>query len=163
MHKKESFFNDDGEEVFSRTIHYKGRFSEKGYSLYAHGKTISRRIGYDFPVGMTKVEIANMDLLAAHLMPTSNIIGYKAKRPMTLKEIGKVIGAEERQAYRFIKRMMGMEIVAKVDDTYIINPLYFFNGKTITDELYWLFCGSVDKHLSPWVRDMYVKRRDKGV
>lgn len=161
MYKKESFYNADGEEVYSKTTQFKGRFRDEGYMMYAHGQTISRRTSLKFPGAMTKIDIANLDLLAAHLLPITNVIGYRTKKgnqPMSVEQMGKVIGVQQRQAYRFIKRMIDMRMIAKDGEQHVINPLYFLNGRIITDRLYWLFEDSLKDHLNEWVQKAYRER-----
>jgi hypothetical protein len=164
MHKEESYYNENGEKVFSRTTRFTGRFHEdKGYSFYAHGKSVCSRV-MDYPSSLSKSDLGNLLLLSHHLLPHSNVIGYrgnKGKKAMGVEQIGEVIGLQGRQAQRFLKKMMDSDVIAKRGMEYVMNPLYFLNGKTIEDELYWLFQAQLDTHLSAWVRDTYRKRRDK--
>lgn len=165
MHKEEAFYNSNGEKVFSRTTRFTGRFhEEKGYSLYAHGKSICSRT-IDFPPGMNKTDIANMVLLSKHLLPETNVLGYrnsKGKQPMALDRIAVTIQTGERQTQRFIKKMMDLGLMKRNGQEYVVNPLYFLNGKMISDSLYWLFQEELDLHLTAWVRDTYRKRKEGG-
>ncbi len=164
MYKKESFFNSEGEEVYSKTTQFKGRFRDDGYMMYAHGQTISRRTSLKLPEGMTKIDMANLDLLSVHLLPNTNVIGYRTKKgntPMTIEQMGEVIGVQQRQAYRFIKRMIDMRMMAKDGEQHVINPLYFLNGRIITDRLYWLFDEPLNEHLTDWVKKTY-RERERG-
>lgn len=162
LYKKVSIYNTDGEEVHAHTSEFKGRFRENGYLMYAHGQTISRRTNLKFPESMTKIDMANMDLLSAHLLPNLNVIGYRTKKgnePMTAKQIGKVIGIEERQTRRFIKKMIEVRMMAKDGEQYVVNPLYFLNGKVITDYMYWLFEDHLNEYMTEWVRKTYRERK----
>lgn len=172
MHKEEAYYNNDGEKMFSRSVHFTGRFhDDKGYSLYAYGNTINSRKKTPFPSDMTKTEIANMVLLSRHLALNSNELVYKSKDkyvPMKRKHIGKAIDLEERQAYRFISKMLKLKMIAKVDvpimggteERYLMNPIYFLNGKHIGDFLYWTFQEQLDKEIPIWAREQYRKRKD---
>jgi hypothetical protein len=122
---------------------------------------------------MSKGDLANCYLLAEHLLLNTNTLGYRTKngnKPMNLARIGEVVGIQERQAYRFFKRMEALRMIAKVDapimggtqTEYIMNPLYFFNGKTIGDFLYWAFNDQLDEHLSQWIRKEYARRREEN-
>lgn len=169
MHKEESYYNTNGEKVFSRTTRFTGRFHEdRGYLLYVHGQTISSRI-IDFPQVMSKIDIANLSILSRHLQPNTNVLAYrgnKGKLPMDIDRIAKVLNVEERQTKRFIKKMMElhmMKVTIIGDETrYIINPLYFHNGKSINDSLYWLFQEQLDVHLPKWAIEKYRKRKEGG-
>lgn len=160
LYKQIRYINDDGETVYKQDVRFKGRFHDnKGYTLYAHGKTVHGR-DIPFPDDLTPLEIGYLTILSRHLLVDSNIIGKKTKRgtkPYTINEIGDLLGI--RSIYRFMKRMIDMKMIAKDGKHYIINPLYFLKGKTISDELYWLFNESIDHHLSQWIRDMYIKRK----
>ncbi len=175
MYKEEAYYTNDGERVTTKTTHFTSRFhDEKGYALYAYGNTISSRISVSFPEGMSKTDIANMVLLAKKLQPFTNVLGYrgnKGYKAMDIKQMGKAIGLQERQAYRFIKRMTDIGMVARSvtpvlgghEVQYIVNPLYFMNGKTISDSLYKIFQDQLDKQLPAWVKETYRKRTGTSV
>lgn len=170
MYKEEAYYTNDGERVISRTSHFTGRFNDdKGYSLYAYGNTISSRISVSFPESMSKTDIANMMLLSKKLLPNINVVGYKGSKgmkPMNIVQMGEVIGLKERQAYRFIKKMVSVGMMARSvtpilgghEIQYIVNPLFFLNGKTISDHLYGLFKEHLNEHLPQWVQEKYRTR-----
>lgn len=166
MIKKLSLYTRDGEELFSRVTEFKGRFHEGGYSVYAHGNTINGRKSASFPKGISKLDLANMLLLSRHLQLNSNVLVYRTSKgyqPMDLARMGRIVGVQERQAYRFYKRMeaAGMMVKTKRPTQYVINPVYFLNGKTITDELYWIFNDQLKEQLPKWVQDEYKKRKEQ--
>lgn len=175
MYKEEAFYSRNGEKVRSRITEFVGRFHEtKGYSLYAYGNTISGRKSVKFPSALTKNELGNMVLLSRHLAMYSNALVYKSKDkyiPMKRKHIGKVIGLEERQASRFLSKMQKMKMIVKSDvpimggteEQYLLNPLYFLNGKHINDHLYWTFQEQLDEILPKWVKEQYRERKDGGL
>ena len=175
MYKEEAVYNSDGEKVRSKITQFTGRFhEEKGYSLYAYGNTISGRKSVHFPKDMSKSEIANLALLSRHLSFGTNALVYKSKDkyiPMGRKQIGTVITLGERQNARFLKRMEALGIIKKVDapimggteERYIMNPLYYLNGKHISDYLYWTFQEHFERTLPAWVNEEYRKRKGGGV
>lgn len=174
MYRELAYYNNDGEKIWGKTIQFKGRFNEdRGYSLYAHGKTINSRKTVDFPSDMNKLQIANMMLLSKHLQVDTNVLVYRTNKgdaPMTVKHISSIIGTQDRQTRRFIGKMIQLQLMSRqVVKTmernkihkaihYVINPMYFMNGKTISPNLYEIFRGSMDKHLPSWVVDKYQKR-----
>lgn len=175
MYKEEAFYNHNGERVSSKVTQFTGRFhDDKGYSLYAYGNTISGRKSVKFPSEMSKVDIANIALLSKHLALNTNDLVYKSKDkyiPMSRKQIGKVIGIGDRQTDRFLNKMSRLQMIVKADvpimggteERYIMNPLYFLNGKHISDYLYWTFQEQLDQHLSLWIREEYRKRKEGGL
>lgn len=168
MIKEESFYNTEGEKVFSRTTRFTGRFHEdRGYLLYVHGQTISSRI-IDFPQAMSKGDIANLSILSRHLQANTNVLVYRSSKgymPMNKDRIEKVLNVQEQQARRFLKRMMDlnmMKLTINENETrYFINPLYFHNGKSINDGLYWLFQEQLDVYLPDWAKEKYRKRKEQ--
>lgn len=176
MYKEIAYYNDDGEKIWNHTSSFKGRFNDdRGYSLYAHGKTINSRKTVDFPSEMNKLQIANMMLLSKHLKADTNVLVYRTNKgdaPMTIKHIGNVIGTQDKQTRRFIGKMIQLQLMSRhvamtmernkihKEIQYIINPMYFMNGKTISIHLYEIFRGSMDKHLPTWVVDKYQKRME---
>ena len=173
MYQERILYNSDGEKVKTDTTYFTGRFNDdKGYALYAYGNTISSRIGVDFPPGMNKNDIANMVLLSRKLIPNTNMLGYrghKRNKPMNTVQIGEVIGLQERQAYRFMKKMVSVGMIKRINAPimgghelqYIVNPLYFMNGKFINDELFTTFNDELTIHLPKWVQDKFKLNRDK--
>lgn len=178
MHKEIAYYNDDGEKIWNRTTTFRGRFNDdRGYSLYAHGKTINSRKTVEFPSTMNKLQIANMMLLSKHLQLDTNVLVYRTNKgyiPMTVKQIGDIISTQDRQTRRYINKMIQLQLMSRQivktmvrnkvhkEIHYIINPLYFMNGKTISDNLYEVFRGSMDKHLPPWVVDKYTNRIEQA-
>lgn len=172
MYKQISYINNDGESVHSYAVSFTGRFHDSnGYSLYAYGKTINTRTTVRFPKEMNKSDVANMLFLAVHLQMKTNVLVYRTKKgnvPMKVKQISDVIGTQDRQTQRFLSKMIGLGMMKKVTINatdikvvrYLINPLFFLNGKAISDELYWLFNEELNKVLPKWVQDEYTKRRD---
>lgn len=175
MYKEEAVYNNDGEKVYSRSIQFTGRFHDnRGYSLYANGKSINFRL-QEYPPSLNKNDLANLVLLAHHLQLDTNALTYrtnKGKKPMDIERMGKVIGIGERQARRFIKKTMNMGIIKRVAVTtlggvktvqYVMNPVYFLNGKHISDYLYWTFQEQLDKVLPVWAKEQYLSRKEGGL
>lgn len=152
-----------------------GRFhEEKGYLLYSHGDTIYSRKSVKFPIEASKLDIANMMLLSKHLLPNTNVIGYRTNRgtkPMGVDRLGKVVGTQDRQTRRFISKMERLHLMKRVKVNtvdsfhrvsesiqYIINPLYFFNGKKLSIFLYYTFMENLDAHLPKKIQEKYKQR-----
>ena len=76
---------------------------------------------------------------------------------------GEVIGIGESQAKRFIKRMTDTGMMMRKAKRHYLNPIYFLNGKHVSDELYWLFHVQLNDVLPKWVQDSYAQRRDDGL
>src|SRR5690606_18625310 len=133
----------------------------KGYFLYYNGHTINGMSGVQFPPVMNKNDIANLAILSRNLIVHANFIGYRSDdviKPMKPEQMGELIGTEKRQTYRFLKKMIDNGLMAKVtfetagrkDTHYLINPLYFMNGRNLNDMLYWAFQKQLDCHIPEW-------------
>ena len=152
MYKVVSYINKDGETVYQHNIQFKGRVQDD--ERYAESEEIISR-DIDFPYGMTAIELGYSSILARRLLPLTNVIGRttkKGEKALTKKEIGFVLGLINPD--RFLKKMIELDVIAKItrymgegkkETQYVMNPLYFLKGRTITDELYWLFNESMDE------------------
>lgn len=175
MIKEERFFDNNGEKVMSRTSKLRDKFDEeKGFLMYYNGHTVNGMVSIPFPDAMSKVDVANIALLSRYLIVHANFLGYRSNttiKPMKAKQIGKVIGSEERQTFRFLKKMTEIGMMAKVTiDTdgvkrvhYLINPLYYMNGRNINDLLYWAFQEQLDYYMPEWAKERYAERREGDV
>jgi len=126
-----------------RTTQYKGHFNDdRGYVAYYNSKTIMSRVDAVYPEGVKDTDIGKMVRLSKHLQPGANYLGYKGNKiigPMDVVRIGGLIGVGESQTKRFIKRMTETGMIVRGMKRYYLNPIYFLNGKHVSDELYWLF------------------------
>ncbi|PUB18242.1 hypothetical protein [Paenisporosarcina sp. OV554] len=152
MYKVVSYINNDGETVYEHNIQCKGRVQDD--ERYQEGNMIISW-DIDFPYGMTPIELGYASILARHLLALTNVIGRttkKGEKALTKKEIGFVLGLTNPD--RFLKKMIELDAIAKItrymgegkkEIQYVMNPMYFLKGRTITDELYWLFNESMDE------------------
>lgn len=171
MYKEERFYDDNGKKVMARTSKLRDKFhEERGFLMYYNGHTVNGLADISFPEAMSKTDIANIAILSRKLVVHSNFLGYRSGgvlKPMGIKQIAKVIGTEERQTHRFIKKMTETGIIAKVTiDTegskrnlYLVNPLYFMNGRNINDLLYWAFQEQLDYYMPEWAKERYGERK----
>ena len=171
MYKEERFYDNDGKKVMVRTSKLRDKFDEeRGFLMYYNGRTVNGLADIPFPETMSKTDIANIAILSRKLVVHSNFLGYRSGgvlKPMGIKQIAKAIGTEERQTHRFIKKMTETGMVAKVTiDTegskrvlYLVNPLYFMNGRNINDLLYWAFQEQLDYYMPEWAKERYGERK----
>ncbi|WP_075620381.1 hypothetical protein [Paenisporosarcina indica] len=151
MYKVISHINNAGETVSQHTIQFNGRLQDD--ERYAQDKMIISR-DIDFPHGMTPIELGYASMLARHLLPLTNVIGKttkNGKKALTKKEIGFVLGLAYPES--FLRKMNELDVITKItrylgegkkETQYVMNPLYFLKGRTMTDELYRLFNESMD-------------------
>lgn len=121
---------------------------------------------YGLPTSISELETARVYRLSLMLNKASNLICYRtgnAYKPMGVNKIAKHLGISARQATVFLNRMVAERIFAKakvrfgdnVDIHYYINPIYFFAGKWLNSNLYFLFKSDLDSVLPKWVVDKF--------
>lgn len=79
---------------------------------------------------------------------------------MSCSKIADYLSISQRQAANFLGKMIDRRIIGKVrvqigdcvETQYYINPIYFFNGKWLNYNLYFLFKKDLDGLLPEWVK-----------
>lgn len=158
---------ETGEIVHSKTSDLFAVFDEqKGYLFWSR-KAFSRSFSsIDYPVGISVSDIGRLTLLSKRIWANTNMIGYRGNggvRPMTIKHMGGVIGLGGYQAGVFIRKMIRLGIMARVDvnsaglqeSQYYINPIYFCSTNRIPLNLYLIFREQLDNYLPNWVKQKY--------
>jgi len=169
MIKETRYFNEETAEMLNCKQKTVGNQfdDERGY-LFWNRKYSSRQFSdVPFPKEMTDSEIGKYTKLAKCIWRDSNMLAYRGNggtKPHTLKTMAKILEISERQAERFIKKMMDSGLMAKgtfevqgiTEVFYFISPLYFFSGKRINSTLYMLFRQQLDPVFPSWVRSRFI-------
>jgi hypothetical protein len=166
--RKETRYVDEHGVVVKSTSHDlpEAFDDELGYLFWPRKNHAKSYHEVPFPPGMSVVDIGRMTVLSKKIWANTNLLAVRGRgglRPYTLVDIGRVIGVEERQAYRFVDRMLKLGMMARsklnivdVKEThYYINPIYWFSGKRIPLNLYVLFRHQLDLILPKWVIERY--------
>lgn len=167
LRKETRIVNEHGVIVSENSFNIPEAFDEETGYLFFPNKNHSKSYHeIPFPAAMSMVDIGRMMVLSKRIWSNTNLLG-EAKRggiqPYGISDIGRVIGVEDRQAYRFVDRMLKLGILARnrVDTEgikeiqYYINPIYWFSGKRIPLNLYLLFRRQLDALLPPWVVERF--------
>ena len=93
-------------------------------------------------------------------------------KAMTVERIAAYLNISQRQAAGFLRKMIDWRIIGRVkvqigrnfETQYYINPIYFFNGKWLNYNLYFIFKKDLDDILPEWVKirfnqDLRTKRQ----
>lgn len=139
---------------------------DKGYLFMINRKKVSSFPEFDFPEGLPDSDIGKLYWLAKHTHTNSNLIFYRSHnsiKPATISQMAKYIKLSERRATIFInkmikKRILGLVTVKVGESTeaqYYINPLYFFNGKWLSSNLYFLFHDDLKPCIPRYVADIF--------
>jgi hypothetical protein len=172
--KKETRYIDDqtGEVLSSKVMHIAAAFDEeKGYLFWARKNFSKSFMDVDFPLQMTMKERGQMATLAKKIWSSTNMLGYRGNggvRPYSVEQIGKVIEVKPYQAAAFVRKMIRLGIMARVnvkvgdrqETQYYINPVYFFSSNRIPLNLYLLFRKELDKVLPEWVKKQYARQKN---
>lgn len=144
-----------------------------GYRIPTNKTSWKRFPGVDFPADFTKVDRANMDILADHMWSNSNMLGYRGHggiKAYDIPGIAKLLECSVRQAERFIKKMKSLGLIAQVkkeindyvEIQYYLNPIYYCGVERINDTLYALFAteiGSIKKIVPEWAERLYAQKQ----
>lgn len=144
---------------------------EKGYLFWAR-KSFSKSFhDVDFPEEMNDLEIGRMARLAKRIWSNTNMLGYRGNggvRPYSIEMIADILKMKQRQAYRFIEKMVKLGVMARVKvdtggnkETHLyVNPIYFSSTNRIPLNLYLIFRRQLDEVFPDWVKEKY--RRQNG-
>ena len=143
---------------------------EKGYLLWPR-KSFSKSFhDVDFPVGMNDLEIGRMARLAKRIFSNTNMLGYRGNggvKPYSIDMIGNALNLKQRQARKFVDKMIQYGVMAKVkieseerkDYQLYVNPIYFFSSNRIPLNLYLIFRKQLDEVLPEWVKMEFMRQR----
>lgn len=139
---------------------------DKGYLFRARKESVRLFKGCDLPKELSDSDVARMYRLSLMTQKESNLICYRsgnALKPMTKTYMARYLDASERQVTAFLNRMIKQRIIGRVKVRvgmdvqvhYYINPIYFFNGKWLNHNLYWIFRKDLDAFLPAWVKERF--------
>lgn len=121
-------------------------FKERKGFLFAHNRRSVRSFpNIEWPE-LTNNELAYLLRLSRHMGEDNRIRGKSAQ------DMSKIIGLSNRRTYDFLFQIQGLRIITKANDGYYINPLYYFAGKYLSNELYQMFKEELDPYLSDWAK-----------
>jgi len=169
-YKETAYYDNDGTETCKKKVYLPDRFDDKkGYLFWNQTSFVKTFQDVELPVGLRKVDIANLFLLSKKVYRNTNMIGYRgvgnSPRPMTIRQMADVIKDTERHTTTFIKRMIKCRIIAKVDVKigddktvqYYFNPIYFFSSNRLSPNLYALFQKDLDPFLTNYAKERFGK------
>jgi hypothetical protein len=143
--REEVFDGDTGELLHSKQRKLKMFiFSEKGYAYQHNRRSIKMYPTLPLP-DLSHSELGQLFLVARY-MENGNLI------PLTSAEIAALLGFSVNHTYLFINRMIEADVMKRKGRSLYINPLYWFAGKYMSNDLYQLFKESLDKVLKNWTK-----------
>lgn len=167
--------NEDGEIVraSTRTVRYFD--DDNGYLFWCNKEAVKSFKGYGLPKELSETETARVYRLSLTTHKGSNLICYRSGnviKAMTVERIAAYLNISQRQAASFLRKMIDWRIIGRVkvqigrnfETQYYINPIYFFNGKWLNYNLYFIFKKDLDDILPEWVKirfnqDLRTKRQ----
>lgn len=150
---------------------FDNRFSK--YPLWSADKGYKFRLGCNqsrvfsdvsFPKDLSVSDLGRILLLQRFIQKDTNILVKRTSggyRNLTTSQVIKAVGLKERQGRSFIRKLIRVGIIGRVDVCmedktdyhYLFNPIYFHNSKYLNKYLYQTFKQWLDPYLSKWVRD----------
>ncbi len=170
MLKETKYIDTDTGEIYASKQQYVGmQFDEeKGYLFWnrkSHNKLFH---DVDFPEVLNITDIGRLTLLSKHIWRDSNLLAWRGNggiKAHNIKTISKIVQLKERQTRTFIKRLIVLQILARVEievgnkktNHYYINPIYYCSSKRISLNLYLIFKDSLDKIIPDWVKGKFIE------
>lgn len=141
---------------------YKYFDPEKGYLFHPNKDSVKSFPGCGLPEDLTDSETARLYRLSLAMHKDSNLLCYKSRnaiKPMNTAKIAAYLRLSVRRTLLFLQRMIQRRIIGRVkvkignsqETQYYLNPIYFFCGKWLNVNLYFLFQRDLDKMLPKWV------------
>ncbi len=158
-----------GEIIGSSTRHIAAAFDEeRGYLFWARKSFAKSFLDVPFPPELSHAEIGKLAVLAKHIWSNTNMLGYRGNggiKPCNIAQIGQYIGLREYQARVFVRKMIRLGVMARVEvkteghfeTQFYINPIYFCSSNRIPLNLYLIFRSQLDKVLPEWVKIEFAK------
>jgi hypothetical protein len=149
-----------GEIVSQKSQSYRSKMSKEGYRFNSTKAGVTVYSDVPYPSDMTRLETGAMTWIARNnLVGDSGMIGYRSHGKIvayTSSEIARLGGYAERQGRSFIKKMLRLGILQRLDTRegvqFYANPVYFkANGKLVPLNLFLLFQKDLERVLEPWV------------
>lgn len=136
---------------------------DNGYLFWLNKEHIKSFKGFGLPEILSETETARVYRLSLVTHKNSNLICYRSGnviKPMGVDKIAAYLNISQRQAAGFLRKMIGWRIIGRVrvqiggtyETQYYINPIYFFNGKWLNYNLYFIFKKDLDGILPEWVK-----------
>lgn len=158
--------NGDGEIVKSSTRTVRYFDDDNGYLFWCNKEAVKSFKGYGLPKELSETETARVYRLSLTTHKGSNLIYYRSGnviKAMTVERIAAYLNISQRQAAGFLRKMIDWRIIGRVkvqigrnfETQYYINPIYFFNGKWLNYNLYFIFKKDLDDILPEWVKTRF--------
>lgn len=139
---------------------------EKGYLFKLNQESIKTFPGCGLPEDLTESETARLYRLSLTMHKGSNLLCYRSgnvTKPMNTARIAGYLRLSTRRTLLFLQNMIHRRIIGRVklkvgnsqETQYYLNPIYFFCGKWLNVNLYFLFRRDLDKLLPKWVIDRF--------
>lgn len=172
MIKQVQYFDDKTGEVFkTNKTKYPNSFTDEGMLYKARSSKAIFDKKMDLPDCLTFADKGRFFELARRTYRQTNFLGYRSNgkvKPYTDEQIGEILALNERQAKRYINKLIKLGVMARcrvqfntlVEIQYYINPLYYLESKRLNDNLYLLFRSELDKHLPEWAKVEFKKRNN---
>lgn len=165
-HILEQQIDENGEIIrkSERTIKYFD--DDNGYLFWCNREAVKSFKGYGLPPELSETETARVYRLSLVTHKGSNLICHRSGnviKAMGVDKIAKYLNISQRQAVTFLRKMIDRRVIGRVkvqigkafETQYYINPIYFFNGKWLNYNLYFIFKKDLDEVLPEWVKTRF--------
>ena len=143
---------------------------ERGYNFKYKSLSIKSYLDIPLPKEFSDSEIGKIFRLSRHIYASSNMLGKRSNSyvtPLNQADIMKIFGLKDRQGRALMKKVIGLKVIKKIEDSgnhcsqYYFNPIYFFSATYINLNLYLHFQDELNKHLPKDVITKYLDQAEK--
>jgi hypothetical protein len=132
---------------YSFESHYN---KEKGYKY--KNETGIKFVSTDVPNELTDAELGKLFRLSQSMLINSNLLIVRTTngkaRPITTEDLEQLLSFSRSTLFRFLRKCRDLKVLKSVmveeETHYYLSPVYFFRGKWLSPNLYWLFQEELD-------------------
>lgn len=140
------------------------QFDEEGYLFWNRKATVKTFIEIPLPESFSWSERGRINELKHFILKDNQFLVFRsgnAIKPITHKEMSKILEMSERQCKSLLKRLKQLGIIKEISfdgiTYFAFNPLYGFKGKRLSVNVYLFFQDELREVLPKWVVDKFAE------
>jgi hypothetical protein len=146
---------ETGEIIKSNAYTFESHYNkDKGYK-YKNEFGI-KFVSSNVPSELTDAELGKLFRLSQSMLINSNLLIVRTTngkvKPITTEDLEKLLSFSRSTLFRFLRKCRDLKVLKSViveeETHYYLSPVYFFRGKWLSPNLYWLFQEELD-HVLP--------------
>jgi hypothetical protein len=138
------------------------QFDDSGYLWWSKKANVKTFVDKPLPECFSWSERGRIHELKHYMLKDNQFLVYRSNnviRPLTIIEMGKILGMSQRQCSALIKKMKVEKIIKEIAFNgykyFAFNPLYGFKGKRLNLTVFMFFQDELMEVLPKWVIDKF--------